>query len=193
MKRIIAVFLCTVIFLSLGVLVCSATDGEADTVEKVNLFSALYDAAIEYSAEILSALAFVGSLIIAFTYKKGLLPLIKGALGALGNLVSSIRESTEAEMEISSGVAEEVKERLLATEKLIEGLVNEIIALEARLASKDEAEREAVRARTVVAAQVDMLYEIFMTSSLPQYAKDRVGERIAAMKAELAISDEGER
>lgn len=29
--------------------------------------------------------------------------------------------------------------------------------------------------------QINMLYDIFMTSALPQYEKDAVGERISAM------------
>jgi hypothetical protein len=40
--------------------------------------------------------------------------------------------------------------------------------------------------KTIMSAQVDMLYNIFMSSSLPQYSKDAVGERISEMKAALA-------
>ena len=39
-------------------------------------------------------------------------------------------------------------------------------------------------------AQVDMLYEIFMSSSLPQYQKDSVGEKISSMRKSL--SEDGE-
>ena len=39
-------------------------------------------------------------------------------------------------------------------------------------------------------AQIDMLYEIFMSSALPQYAKDRVGEKVAEMKAQLTDGED---
>ena len=38
----------------------------------------------------------------------------------------------------------------------------------------------------IVGTQIDMLYDIFMTSALPQYQKDAVGERVAKMKEALA-------
>ena len=39
--------------------------------------------------------------------------------------------------------------------------------------------------RLVVDTQIDMLYDIFMSSALPQYQKDAVGERIAKMKGAI--------
>ena len=44
--------------------------------------------------------------------------------------------------------------------------------------------------RVILSAQVDMLYDIFMTSALPQYQKDAVGERIAAMRGALLKNDD---
>ena len=36
--------------------------------------------------------------------------------------------------------------------------------------------------KIILSAQIDMLYDIFMTSSLPQYQKDAVSKRIGEMK-----------
>jgi hypothetical protein len=41
-------------------------------------------------------------------------------------------------------------------------------------------------------AEIDMLYEIFINSSLPQYSKDTVSERIVKMKKSLCHGDEDE-
>ena len=39
--------------------------------------------------------------------------------------------------------------------------------------------------RTILAGQIDMLYSIFMSSGLPQYQKDEIGEKIKEMREEL--------
>ena len=44
----------------------------------------------------------------------------------------------------------------------------------------------------VLKAEIDMLYEIFMAASLPQYLKERVGERVAEMKHALTEGEENE-
>ena len=43
----------------------------------------------------------------------------------------------------------------------------------------------------MVKAQIDMLYDVFMSSALPQYQKDAVGERIAKMKEALVENADG--
>ena len=42
--------------------------------------------------------------------------------------------------------------------------------------------------KALMSAQIDMLYDIFMTSSLPQYQKDAVNQRVKEMK-EVTESD----
>ena len=51
----------------------------------------------------------------------------------------------------------------------------------------DKSERE--RMRIIMQGQIDMLYDIFMTSALPQYKKDEVGTRINEMKEKLVINE----
>lgn len=186
MKKTLAIIL----FAAVMMISCTAVCYGADTADaNTPLFEMLYEKAMEYSGEILSALAFVGSLIIAFTYKKGLLPLIKSALGALGSVVSALREQTENSISKSSDAIDYLRERLISTEELIESLTLNVAELSEKLKSKAESEKADERARIIIESQVDMLGEIFMTSSLPQYAKDRVGEKLATMKALLTSSE----
>ena len=46
-----------------------------------------------------------------------------------------------------------------------------------------------MRLDTILEGELDMLYDIFMTSSLPEYEKARVGERMRKLK-EVLNSDE---
>ncbi|MBR5242299.1 MAG: hypothetical protein IKV20_04085, partial [Clostridia bacterium] len=69
-------------------------DAEAEATE-VNFFERLYDAVTDYISEILCVLAFGGSFIIAVLYKKGLLPLLKGALSAISSAVGKIKDTAE--------------------------------------------------------------------------------------------------
>ena len=189
MKKILATILCAVTLVGAFTLVCFATNGaEANRT----VFTVLYEKALEHSGEILSALAFLGSLIIALTYKKGLLPLMKGALGALGSAVSSLGKEAEDSLKRGSDAIEEIGARLGSAEELIVGLCESFDSLCKRLSASEEYAAEGERAHLIIEAQVDMLYEIFMTSSLPQYTKDQVGERIADMRRSLAGAREGE-
>ena len=189
MKKIFAVILIATLMLAASSCVCLALgEGEGEP----GIFTIFYEKAMAHSGEILSALAFIGSFVIAITYKKGLLPLIKGALSALGNGVSSMRAQAEKSIEESKDAIVTLGERLNSTEELIESLGATVGALSDKLRSANETAAENERARILMESQVDLLYEIFMTSSLPQYAKDQVGERIAKMRAELQGAEKSE-
>jgi hypothetical protein len=41
--------------------------------------------------------------------------------------------------------------------------------------------------------EIDMLYEIFISSSLPQYSKDAISERVAKMKKILLAGENSEK
>ena len=44
---------------------------------------------------------------------------------------------------------------------------------------------EREKLKCILKGQMDMLYAIFMSSSLPQYQKDEIGEKIAGLREEL--------
>ena len=66
-----------------------------ENTDTENPYSVIFNTFLENSPQILSALAFIGSIIIMLCYKKGLIPLIKEALSALSSGVKSIGEKTE--------------------------------------------------------------------------------------------------
>ncbi len=155
--------------------------GEAEK----NPFSILYGEIIKNSDKILSALTFIGSLILAFTYKKGLLPIVKGSLSTLGGAVTKLKEETEGHMENTLKYALAVKEKLDSAEKLFTSLAERLDTLAEELKDVSANEQKNRKFREIMNAQVDMLYEIFMSSSLPQYQKDSVGEKISEMKKNI--------
>ena len=50
---------------------------------------------------------------------------------------------------------------------------------------EQQKEKNSESLAVIVGAQIDMLYDIFMSSALPQYQKDAIGERVAKMKEAL--------
>ncbi len=166
------------------------TEDDADTnvaSREENPFSLFFETVSAYSAEVLSALAFVGSLILAFCYKKGLIPLVESALSAIAKAVGGIREKAEATESVSRELCESLTKRLEAAEGVIAELGTAISTTTAALDAYEKSGGERASMKLVLQAQIDMLYDIFMTSALPQYQKDAVGERISKMKETLSV------
>ena len=147
-----------------------------------NPFEAFFNTVKEYATEIFCALTFVGSLILAYAYKCGLIPIIKGGIGALSATVSHIKETAERSEEKTGEIGKTVADRLGSAETAL-GDISEMLSLMAAKLDRLEADGDERRKmRIVMNAEVDMLYSIFMTSALPQYQKDEVGARIAKMR-----------
>ncbi len=147
-----------------------------------NPFEAFFNTVKVYATEIFCALTFVGSLILAYAYKCGLIPIIKGGIGALSATVSHIKETAERSEEKTGEIGKTVADRLGSAETAL-GDISEMLSLMAAKLDRLEADGDERRKmRIVMNAEVDMLYSIFMTSALPQYQKDEVGARIAKMR-----------
>lgn len=157
--------------------------------DETSFFDKVYGEVTAYASEILCALTFTGSLMLAFAYKKGLLPLVEKSLITIGNAVTKIKENTKESTELSSQLGINIGQRLSDTQDLIKQLTERIGTLEealnCSLENENESRLEGKQLRLVVDAQIDMLYDIFMSSALPQYQKDAVGERIAKMKGAI--------
>lgn len=159
---------------------------DAVSEEKESFFKSLFEAFEDNLSQILSALAFIGSLIIMLCYKRGLLPLVKDALAAIGAGVKKLGEKTN-EMNIEAGaVTEQINGRLEDASRLLMAMEGALATLTSRLDALESERDGRKKLCAVLSAEVDMLYEIFNSAALPQYLKDRVGERIAYMKAEIS-------
>jgi hypothetical protein len=156
---------------------------------EASIFDDIYDAVLTNADKILSALAFCGTVIVGFAYKKGLLPLLGKAMTAISRSVEGIKEdgiksaqSTEERLTDIDDSIKEIRESASRTDTAIS-------EIEEHLARYEAAITQYSAMKTVMSAQTDMLYSVFMSSALPQYQKEEVGERINAMKKELKLNE----
>lgn len=151
-----------------------------------NIFEKIYEELSRYGTEILSALTLIGTLIIGFAYKKGLLPLVTRAINAAQGVLTKLKDKTDADAKATHEGLDAVSERLANMENSVTLFADTLTTLEEKLACETEYINERKRLCAVMSAQVDMLYDIFMASALPQYQKDAVGSRIQSMREELS-------
>ena len=197
-KNLTALALCIMMIMGFGTAVSAMSDGAAtdeatgdsapieDT--ESNIFEELYAAVGEFSGEIASALAFIGSLIVAFAYKRGLMPTVKSGIGAIGGAVSQLKDSTESYSKHQDELLAEFTDRLSRAEDVLERFGDAIEEIAEKTEDSKHAAEDRANMKALMSAQIDMLYDIFMTSSLPQYQKDAVNQRIKEMK-EVTESD----
>ena len=171
----------------------SDTSASTDDITKPDsgetVFDTVYAILLENSDKIFSLLSFLISAVIAFLYKKSLMPTIKGTVTGISGALTKLREENTKDVGVAIEAITKTTERLFETEQTLATLRDELFRIESELDTKkiDDEDRRAIRA--VLSSEVDMLYEIFMQSSLPQYQKDKVGERIAGMKATLGSGE----
>ena len=195
-KSFFKFLLCLVISLSVLSslsLITSASEAEemSETVEQAgaeeNVFTEIYNAVCENSADILSLLSFAASVTVALFYKYALSPLIKGGLEKISSGVKNISGEHSKEYTALS----EAQAKICANEEKIEEKLSEISKsiLEVRDVEKPRLEKSLL---TVMQAQVNMLYEIFQSSALPVYQKEAVGNMISEMRSELSKNEKAE-
>ena len=195
MKKIIIVF---AVILSMLFSVSAAAQSEVETapvtqteeIEYESVFETLFQRAGELLPEILSLITLSASLILAFAFKKGLVPLLSNTLAKIGDSVTHIKEKGDENGKIIDTFGAKVSCRIEMLESLISDLSEKLKELAVSL---DEAERRAgdrEKLTTLINGQIDMLYDVFMSSSLPHYQKEAVGARIAEMR-EAIKDDEG--
>lgn len=186
MKKILTAIIITAA-LTVFTLPALAADGAGGTGG--NVFATLYGYAAEHAGAILAALSFAASALLAVTYKRGLLPIIKGAFGSTAETVRRLGEKSESISKNAEELLRGAAQKLGEAEETVSLLGERLCALEEKLADCGELKDGKESMRLIMEAQIDMLYGIFMSSSLPTYQKEAVGERIADMKRTLGRSE----
>lgn len=162
-----------------------AINEDAGENSEPTFFESLFSAFEANASEVLSALAFVGSLIIMLCYKKGLLPIVNDGLKALKSGIKAVNEKSESFNEHAIGLCDSIDARLERAEKLTEAILKSTESVEEQIDLIEKRSNDNEKLKIILTAQIDMLYEIFMSASLPQYLKESVGEKISEMKSEL--------
>lgn len=173
-----------------------ASESEANTevspseINESQIFDQIYGSLLENADKIFAALAFAGTMLISFAYKKGLIPILKNAMSALAGSVEKIRDNgtelarrTDDRFSTLCESMDEMRSRNETAEKSVD-------SINQRLEALDSVAEQYEKMKVILSSQVDMLYAIFMSSALPQYQKDEVGARIKEMREELEKYEE---
>ena len=187
-KFLLCVAVSTCLVLSLSLIVSASEGAVSEVAAGENIFTEIYRAVTENSADILSLLSFAASVTVAIFYKYALSPLIKGALDKISNKVSDISGEHTKEYKALS----DVQARLLERDGEIEARLSEM-SKSIQEISDPEKQRLDHSLLTVMQAQVNMLYEIFQSSALPVYQKEAVGNMINEMRMELSKNENADK
>jgi hypothetical protein len=158
-----------------------------------SFFEQLYLEAESNLDKILSALTLTATMLIGLAYKKGLLPGLDTAVGNIHNAVKSLSDSQKNDAEIYRNGLTSLTKRIESIEKNLSPLTNLLTETCNRLEDANASKSDREKLRCVLLSEVEMLGEIFMSSSLPQYQKDSIGERIFKMKQELKNDESDEK
>lgn len=150
--------------------------------EGANVFGAAFDFIMENRSAVLSALSFISALYLAFAYRRTLLPTVSDMLSKIKSGTEEIRKSGDKRDEELASAYTSFIEKAEAYEKNSD----ELKAALDRIADMKNAQ---VKIESALLSELDMLYEVFMAASLPQYEKDRVGEKFAAIKKAVGAGD----
>ena len=145
-----------------------------------NVFDTAYALISDNGDKILSLLSFLGTLFIAFTYKKGLLPRLRSALSGFSETVSELKADTEKTGSDVQSCNEELSRLAVITGEMSA----ELKRLDEDLTASDRAGERRIMTE-LMTEQVSLLADIFMSSSLPEYKKEEVGVRLNRLKEAL--------
>ena len=164
----------------------SAEGADISNEDDKNVFSIIYGEIMKNAGDIFSTLAFISSLLIAIAYKKGLLPALTRAVTGIEGALDKVKRSAD---ETKAGMDEgykEIAQKLSLFDESIEGYKRSLTSIEERLSGLQNDSSEREKFKIIMASQIDLLYDIFMSSSLPQYQKEAVSARVVKMREELA-------
>lgn len=185
--------------LTVSVFAAEATDTKSDTGAAVSEideaktpFDALYEAFIDNADKIFSVLSFLGSVVVVVAYKKGLIPVLNSGLRSIRKSSDELKKKSEENILSAQKTLNMLTSRLAGYENSADTLYKSVEELRERLESREESYKREADLKEILLAEIDMLYEIFINSSLPQYSKDTVSERIVKMKKSLCHGDEDE-
>ncbi len=202
MKRILLTLcLCIALLFSFSAVACAAepsieaaqTDaGEVQDTAEEGFFLLLYRRLGAHLPELFSALSLLAACIIGICYKRGLLPILRDGLGAIGAATKDYGKAAEDCAEQTRIICENANNNIHFAKELAEKTSESLIVIEKRLDALGDQKSESERLRLLMSGQVEMLRDIFLSSALPQFEKDRVCKRVEEMKAALQRSDRGD-
>lgn len=198
-KFLITIGLCLTLLITLAI-PASATEGSAEaqmtaeitqteSAAEENIFITFYEEITTHLPELFSALSLIGAGIIAFCYKRGLLPLLKNGIGAIGSAAMDCGKKAESYAEESRNLCEKANDSIHFITTYMKKIEEDLYALDQKISTVCTQKKEKEALYELMHGQIDMLLEIFLASSLPQFEKDRVCKRVEEMKRSLKAAE----
>ena len=190
MKKFILTLSLSALLLVALPLCIGASAPNAEAAEP-DAFSMLYEAAAAHVTEIFSAIAAAGALVIALCYRKGLIPLLKNGIGAIGSATKEWGKSAENYGKEAKEICQNANDYIHILGEKAEQTQNCILSIEQKISKLGDRMEETEQIKAVLEGQMDMLYDVFLSSSLPEFEKERVSLRMEKMKQALRTSQSG--
>ena len=138
------------------------------------------------ASEILGALTLVASLIVAFLYKSGLLPLLRNGLSVLADTAGKTGKMTEVFTERAEAELSALRESLAPYTELLAKSEEYLKAVSEAMASAECAERQT---RDILAAETALFYELLASVNLPEAQKESMTESYYRLKKFLEAEE----
>ncbi len=167
----------------------NADDGakkEDDLIENSNLFDEIYSVLEANADKIFSILAFLGTLVVGIAYKSSLIPLLRNALSRLKASIDKVQEDNDKNNLANSDKFTEISGSISKINEALAENSSQLGRIKWEFETYEQLLREREAMKTLLGGQIDLLYAIFMSSALPQYQKDEIGDKIQKMREELS-------
>ncbi len=191
MKKITVLSLCVLLLFSLLLLPASAEEitGEAP----LGFTQAVTDFLTQNGNTLLSVLSLIGTLLVAFLYKTGLLPLLRSGLSALGDLLGKNREVTEHFTKETGEQIHRIEEYMTPMVDTLARSENALRAMEEKLAALETAlersEGDRQKTAAVLRTETELFYELLASVNLPETQKDSMTESYYRLKRILEAEE----
>ena len=149
------------------------------------LIDSLYAAYKENKSDLFSLASAVVSIVLVLVYQRGLLPTVKGGLTLIEAQVKALREVSSEQKEQTAKATENTQALALDIVQGAQEMQKALEEMKARSASEEAREAMLARLQAALLWQAELLGEVFLHSSLPEYEKERVSNVIERVKATL--------
>lgn len=165
---------------------------EEDVMDEIgeNVFALLYSMTADNADKIFALLSFVGTLVLAFIYRKGLLPAISSAVSKLCEAANLVAEQSDENRNKIEADTQALHNNICDVSSALTAISEVLAEIDERIKAIEQQGGETEAIKRVLTCEVDMLSDLFLTSSIPEYQKENVNKRISDMKRELCADDE---
>ncbi len=182
MKKLWIFLFCT-LFLCLFTLGVCASDTSSEAPAAVD---AVVGFLTENTDEILGILTLISSLLIAFLYKSGLLPLLRNGISALADTAGKTGKMTELFTQKAQEELDALKQNTAPLQELMEKAESYLRATSEALAHTEQSEKEM---RDILAAETALFYELLSSVNLPEAQKENMSDRYYKLLKKLEASE----